>query len=122
MPSSTILRRTLPTAIPRARSVRAGVRRASGSDHLEWHRNVRRLKRGVVNVVDVDVLGTIVPKAKIGLVSVHDTQGRNAQIPQSPSRGYDRGHVPVRPGRLRRPCGSRHPRCSKTSSVKMSAA
>ena len=52
-----------------------------GSDHPEWHRNVRRLKRGVVNVVDVDVpLGMIVPKAKIGLVSVHDTQGRNAQI------------------------------------------
>lgn len=63
-----------------ANRVRKGSAR-SGSDHPEWHRNVRRLKRGVVNVVDVDVpLGMIIPKAKVGLVSVHDTQGRNAQI------------------------------------------
>lgn len=63
-----------------AKRVRKGSAR-SGSDHPEWHRNVRRLKRGVVNVVDVDVpLGMIIPKAKVGLVSVHDTQGRNAQI------------------------------------------
>lgn len=53
----------------------------SGSDHEAWHRDVRKLKRGVVNVVDVDIpLGMIVPKAKLGLVSVHDTQGRTSQI------------------------------------------
>ncbi|MDO5358654.1 MAG: transcription-repair coupling factor [Slackia faecicanis] len=53
----------------------------SGSDHAGWHRDVRKLKRGVVNVVDVDIpLGMIVPKAKLGLVSVHDTQGRTSQI------------------------------------------
>ena len=53
----------------------------SGSDHPEWHRNVSMLKRGVVNVVDVDIpLGMIIPKAKLGLVSVHDTQGRTSQI------------------------------------------
>ena len=53
----------------------------SGSDHAGWHRDVRKLKRGVVNVVDVDIpLGMVVPKAKLGLVSVHDTQGRTSQI------------------------------------------
>ncbi|ANE22609.1 transcription-repair coupling factor [Denitrobacterium detoxificans] len=38
--------------------------------------NVERLKRGVVNVVDVDIpLGLIIPKAKLALVSIADTQG-----------------------------------------------
>ena len=60
---------------------RKGASARAGSDHEAWHRDVRRLKRGVVNVVDVDIpLGMIVPKAKIGLVSVHDTQGRTSQI------------------------------------------
>lgn len=36
----------------------------------------RRLRRGVVNVVDVDVpLGMIIPKAKLAIVSLADTQG-----------------------------------------------
>ena len=36
----------------------------------------RRLRRGVVNVVDVDIpLGMIIPKAKLAMVSVSDTQG-----------------------------------------------
>ncbi len=36
----------------------------------------RRLKRGVVNVVDVDIpLGMIIPKARLAMVSVSDTQG-----------------------------------------------
>ncbi|MDO4442936.1 MAG: transcription-repair coupling factor [Slackia sp.] len=53
----------------------------SGSDNPSWHRDVRKLKRGVVNVVDVDIpLGMIIPSAKVGLVSVHDTQGRTSQI------------------------------------------
>lgn len=64
-----------------ARRVRGRSSARSGSDHEAWHRDVRKLKRGVVNVVDVDIpLGMIVPKAKIGLVSVHDTQGRTSQI------------------------------------------
>ena len=42
---------------------------------------VDRLKRGVVNIVDVDVpLGMIIPKAKLGIVSIHDTQGRSSSI------------------------------------------
>lgn len=37
------------------------------------------LKRGVVNVVDVDVpLGIIIPKAKLALISIADTQGSSA--------------------------------------------
>lgn len=39
------------------------------------------LRPGVVNVVDVDIpLGMIIPKAKLALVSIHDTQGRNSSI------------------------------------------
>lgn len=53
----------------------------SGSSNPMWHRDVRALKRGVVNIVDVDIpLGMIIPKAKLGLVSVHDTQGRTSTI------------------------------------------
>ena len=37
------------------------------------------LKRGIVNVVDVDIpLGMIIPKAKLALVSISDTQGSTA--------------------------------------------
>ena len=64
-----------------ARRVHGRSSARSGSDHEAWHRDVRKLKRGVVNVVDVDIpLGMVVPKAKLGLVSVHDTQGRTSQI------------------------------------------
>ena len=39
----------------------------------------RRLRRAVVNVVDVEIpLGMIIPKAKLALVSVADTQGSHA--------------------------------------------
>ncbi len=39
----------------------------------------RRLRRGVVNVVDVDVpLGMIIPKAKLAVVSASDVQGSTA--------------------------------------------
>ena len=40
----------------------------------------RRLKKGVVNVVDVEIpLGMIIPKAKLALISVSDTQGASAK-------------------------------------------
>lgn len=64
-----------------ARPAAASRARRAGSDNPSWHRDVRALKRGVVNVVDVDIpLGMVIPDAKIGLVSVHDTQGRASQI------------------------------------------
>ena len=58
----------------------------------------RRLRRGVVNVVDVDVpLGMIIPKAKLALVSVSDTQGASAA---RPSRHIDVTDItfPYKPG------------------------
>lgn len=57
-----------------------------------------RLRRGVVNIVDVDIpLGLIVPKAKLALVSIADTQGSTAL------RGHRRVDVteitfPFKPG------------------------
>ena len=42
----------------------------------------RRLKRGVVNIVDVEIpLGMIVPKAKLAMVSISDTQGASSARP-----------------------------------------
>ncbi|HAM16374.1 MAG TPA: transcription-repair coupling factor, partial [Eggerthellaceae bacterium] len=42
----------------------------------------RRLKRGVVNVVDVEIpLGMIIPKAKLAMISASDTQGASARKP-----------------------------------------
>lgn len=39
----------------------------------------RKLRRGVVNVVDVDVpLGMIIPKAKLAIISMNDTQGASS--------------------------------------------
>lgn len=39
------------------------------------------LKRGVVNVVDVDVpLGMVIPKSKLAIVSIHDLQGRASAV------------------------------------------
>ncbi|HJH75317.1 transcription-repair coupling factor [Gordonibacter pamelaeae] len=58
----------------------------------------RRLRRGVVNVVDVDIpLGMIIPKAKLALVSVSDTQGASAA---RPSRHIDVTDItfPYKPG------------------------
>ena len=38
-----------------------------------------KLKKGIVNIVDVDIaLGMIIPKAKLALVSISDTQGSTA--------------------------------------------
>ena len=58
----------------------------------------RRLRRGVVNVVDVDVpLGMIIPKAKLAIVSVSDTQGASSS---RPSRHIDITEItfPYQPG------------------------
>lgn len=58
----------------------------------------RRLRHGVVNVVDVDIpLGMIIPKAKLALVSVSDTQGAQAA---RPSRYIDVTEItfPYKPG------------------------
>ncbi len=58
----------------------------------------RRLRRGVVNVVDVDIpLGMIIPKAKLALVSVSDTQGASTA---RPSRHIDITEItfPYKPG------------------------
>ena len=61
-------------------------------------REKRRLRRGVVNVVDVDIpLGMIIPKAKLALVSVSDTQGASTA---RPSRHIDITEItfPYKPG------------------------
>lgn len=58
----------------------------------------RRLRRGVVNVVDVDVpLGMIIPKAKLAVISVSDTQGASTA---RPSRHVDITEItfPYKPG------------------------
>ena len=58
----------------------------------------RRLRRGVVNVVDVEIpLGMIIPKAKLALISISDTQGASAA---RPSRHVDITDItfPYKPG------------------------
>lgn len=58
----------------------------------------RRLRRGVVNVVDVEIpLGMIIPKAKLAMVSVSDTQGATSA---RPSRHVDITEItfPYKPG------------------------
>lgn len=58
----------------------------------------RRLRRGVVNVVDVEIpLGMIIPKAKLALIGVSDTQGASAA---RPSRRVDITDItfPYKPG------------------------
>ncbi len=45
-------------------------------------RNPNRLKKGIVNVVDVEIpLGMIIPKAKLAMISVSDTQGAQSRKP-----------------------------------------
>ena len=58
----------------------------------------RRLKRGVVNVVDVEIpLGMIIPKAKLAMISVADTQGSASR---KPTRHVDITEItfPYKPG------------------------
>ena len=46
------------------------------------HDNADKLQRGIVNVVDVEIpLGMIIPKAKLAMVSVSDTQGASSRKP-----------------------------------------
>ena len=57
-----------------------------------------RLKRGLVNVVDVEIpLGMIIPKAHLAMISVSDTQGAQAR---RPTRHVDITEVtfPYKPG------------------------
>lgn len=57
------------------------------------------LKRGVVNIVDVDVpIGMIFPKAKVGIVSIHDTQGRSSHISQRRRVDITEITFPFKPG------------------------
>ena len=52
--------------------------RVSNEDELAELKK-RRLRRGVVNVVDVDIpLGMIIPKAKLAMIGISDTQGAKA--------------------------------------------
>ena len=58
----------------------------------------RKLRRAVVNIVDVEIpLGMIIPKARLALVSISDTQGASAA---RPSRHVDITDVtfPYKPG------------------------
>ena len=58
----------------------------------------RKLRRSVVNIVDVEIpLGMIIPKARLALVSISDTQGASAA---RPSRHVDITDVtfPYKPG------------------------
>ncbi|MEE8722786.1 MAG: transcription-repair coupling factor [Eggerthellaceae bacterium] len=71
--------------------------RVSREDELDELKR-RRLRRGVVNIVDVDVpLGMIIPKAHLALVSVADTQGASGQ---HPTRRVDVTEItfPYKPG------------------------
>ncbi|MBO7702127.1 MAG: transcription-repair coupling factor, partial [Eggerthellaceae bacterium] len=66
--------------------------------HGSPRRNPDRLKKGVVNVVDVEIpLGMIIPKAKLAMISVTDTQGASAH---KPSRHIDITEItfPYQPG------------------------
>ncbi|WP_217952329.1 transcription-repair coupling factor [Adlercreutzia caecimuris] len=62
-----------------AAAVGRGVPRADSADTDTPAQAKRRLRRGVVNIVDVDIpLGMIIPKAHLALVSAADTQGSRA--------------------------------------------
>ena len=69
-----------PTRQDNALSREAALRVSDESVSLEIRK--RRLKQGVVNVVDVEIpLGMIIPKAKLAMISVSDTQGASAHKP-----------------------------------------
>ena len=58
-----------------AREAKARV--SDEDEHVELRK--RRLRRGMVNIVDVDIpLGMIIPKAKLAMISLSDTQGAQA--------------------------------------------
>lgn len=73
--------------------------RELGEDAADAALARRRLRRGVVNVVDVDIpLGMIIPAAKLALISIADTQG--AQQAARERRRIDVTEVtfPYKPG------------------------
>ena len=75
---------------------REGAARVSDEEELAALRK-RRLKRGVVNVVDVDIpLGMIIPKARLAMISISDTQGTGRR----PARHVDITDItfPFKPG------------------------
>ena len=79
-----------------ALSREAALRVADPSASVEIRK--RRLKRGVVNVVDVEIpLGMIIPKAKLAMISVSDTQGSQSR---KPTRHVDITEItfPYKPG------------------------
>ena len=58
----------------------------------------RRLRRGVVNIVDVEIpLGMIIPKARLAMISIADTQGAQSR---KPTRHIDITEItfPYKPG------------------------
>ena len=58
-----------------------------------------RLKPGVVNIVDVDVpLGMIIPKAKLGIISIHDTQSRTTSVRNRKHVDITEVTFPFKPG------------------------
>ncbi|VEH00612.1 Transcription-repair-coupling factor [Slackia heliotrinireducens] len=58
-----------------------------------------KLKRGVVNIVDVDVpLGMVIPKAKLAIVSVHDLQGRASSVSRRRHIDITEITFPYKPG------------------------
>lgn len=85
---------------------RSAAAKLSGAGDTATRRNLgegegaakRQLRRSVVNVVDVDIpLGMIIPKAKLALISVSDTQGASTA---RPSRHIDITEItfPYKPG------------------------
>ena len=91
----------VPTAAKPAGKTTALTREAAArvSDETELASlRARRLRQGVVNVVDVEVpLGMIIPKARLAMISISDTQGRTGS---RPTRHVDITEVtfPYKPG------------------------
>ncbi len=64
----------------------------------DWEDSQQSLRRGIVNIVEVEIpLGMIIPKAKLALVSISDTQGASSV---RPSRHIDLTEItfPYKPG------------------------
>ena len=83
------------TAVDMSGDTQGKTHRSGGTEGAEK----RRLRRGVVNVTDVDIpLGMIFPKAKLALVSIADTQG--AATASRVSRRVDITEItfPYKPG------------------------
>ena len=73
---------------------------AAGADpQLDHERARRRLRSGVVNVVDADIpLGMVFPKAKLALVSIADMQGARTVAPTARKVDITQITFPYKPG------------------------